>query len=105
MDTEIVWALLGVLVALLGVAATTIAVLLRARNGAIHNPNYQTLELLLKQQVHTFESMDEKLNKMVGATNTFASMDAKLNSIVLGLSEIQGRVRDCPARTRSGGTR
>lgn len=85
METEVVWALLGVLVALLGVAVTIIA--MQRRNGKNGNPNFETLEVLIQQQI----TLQEK------------SLD-KLDALIVSMTTIETTVQFCPTvqATRRG---
>ena len=63
MESELAWAISGILVALLGVSVVTITTLLRRNNRSNHgNPNLATIEALCKQQVQALSSIEHKLD-------------------------------------------
>ena len=61
MESELAWAISGVLLSLLGVAVVVIVALIR-RNGNGHNPNFNTIEVICQQQVTALTSIDHKLD-------------------------------------------
>lgn len=82
METEVVWGLLGVVVALLGVAVTVIA--MQRRNGKNGNPStgahLAKLETLGEQQVRALEQMS-----------------TELTTIQVTLAKLEGTVGSCGA--------
>lgn len=79
------WALVGVMAALLGVSVTTIGILFR-RNGKPQNPNFETLEVLSKQQLRALEGIDARLDRLLEV-----------------LTEVKTTVRGCPTVQRMTG--
>ncbi len=82
METEIITALAAVIVALIGALGWQ-----QRRNGKNHNPNFETLELLIKQQIG-----------LQGEAND------KLDALGLSMKAIETTVQFCPTvqATRRG---
>lgn len=83
LDAQLLGFLLGISVAVIGTLVTALGVSLRRNGRNSHNPNFATLELLLKQQVAATWKVEDKLGE-----------------VLLVLTEVKTRVSGCPTVQR-----